>query len=102
MRLVARVLLPLVIGMALAFLMVWFADIAQRSGASLLAKILRWPNTLLEGLVPPTNIGSTDHPVFEATPVDVFLYLAGYPLGAIVYGAIAYVVIFRRRGAHAT
>jgi hypothetical protein len=102
MRLVARVLLSLVSGVALALFMDWCAHVAYRSDAPLLAKILRWPNTLLEGLVPPTNIGSTEHPVFEATPVDVFLYLAGYPLGAIVYAAIAYVVFFRRRNAHAT
>jgi len=49
------------------------------------ARVLYWQGYLLPSLVPAVNIGTSEHPLYEASPVHVVAFFAGIPLGFIVY-----------------
>jgi hypothetical protein len=64
-----------------------------------LSRILFWHNTLIQKAIGGYNIGTPEEPVIEGTPVNLVAFLASIPLGFLIYGAIAYVVLclIRRR-----
>jgi hypothetical protein len=69
---------------------------AFQAGAELVSEILFWPNTLMQSPVPLHNIGTPENPFYEGTPVNIAAFFVSFPLGILVYSAVAYV--FVRRG----
>lgn len=62
-----------------------------------LSSVLFWQNALLQSLCPTMNIGTPEHPVYEGTPLNFLAFIASIPLGFIIYGIPAYVVLRSRR-----
>ena len=62
------------------------------------SRALFWHNTLIQNTIGGYNIGTTEKPVIEGTPLNILAFLASIPLGFVIYGVIAYVVLgFVRR-----
>jgi len=93
------ILVSLAIGIAVAALLTVAASACSDLGAELAARILSWPDTLLQSLVPPLNIGTTERPFYEGTPLNILAYFVSFPLSVGVYSVAAYVVIRKRRPA---
>jgi hypothetical protein len=83
-----RALLAFLIGIAPVLL-----AITQLKTSGAFTKFVLWPAMLLVGLVPPHNIGTTDNPFYEGTPVHLAAATLGLVLCAILYSAIAYVLL---------
>jgi hypothetical protein len=66
-------------------------------GYPLLSKMLIWPNTLLQSLIPLNNIGTAERPIMEGTPLNVLAFIASIPLAWFVYFCIAYVWLASRK-----
>jgi hypothetical protein len=66
---------------------------------SAFAQTVLAPVPWVVSLVPAHNIGTTDHPVYEGTPVLFAAALAALPLCAAIYTAVGYVLLtlVRRR-----
>jgi hypothetical protein len=75
---------------------------ASQAGAELLSEILFWPNTLMQSLVPLRNIGTTAHPLYEGTPLNIAAFFISFPLAVLVYGTAAYIFLRRRQRYHGT
>ena len=58
-----------------------------------LAQAIFWQNTLIQNAITGYNIGTVEKPVVEGTPINILAFLASIPLGFLIYGAIAYVVL---------
>lgn len=67
--------------------------LAYLTAGSIASKIAYWQGWLLQSLVPAVNIGTLEHPFFEATPLHFLAFFAGLPVGVIIYTAIAYVLL---------
>src|SRR5437867_2707325 len=68
---------------------------ASQAGAELASEILFWPNTLMQSLVPLHNIGTTTHPLYEGTALNIVAFFVSFPLAFLVYGTATY-IFFRR------
>jgi ABC-type phosphate transport system permease subunit len=95
MTLTRRILLALIIGVSLTFLLAWIAFQAEEAGFDYLSNVLFWQNALLQSRVPPPNIGTVDHPFYEGMPLVILAFLLSFPIGFIVYGVGAFVIISR-------
>jgi hypothetical protein len=73
---------------------------ASQAGAELISEILFWPNTLMQSLVPLHNIGTTAHPLYEGTPLNIAAFFVSFPLAIFVYGTPAYIFLRRRQRYH--
>ena len=73
--------------------MVALSYLADQAGASILAKILLWPNSLLQSFSPLYNIGTAERPIYEGTPLNFIAFVASFLLAVVVYGAAAYFFI---------
>ena len=73
---------------------------ASQAGAELISEILFWPNTLMQSLVPLHNIGTTAHPLYEGTPLNIAAFFVSFPLAIFVYGTAAYIFLRRRQRYH--
>jgi 4-amino-4-deoxy-L-arabinose transferase-like glycosyltransferase len=93
MTLTRRILLAFIIGVLLTLLLAWFADEANRYGYDDLSSALFWQNSALQAHIPMLNVGTADHPIHEATPLHVLAFLASFPIGFLVYGVGAFIVI---------
>lgn len=89
-------LLSVLIGVAVTALLTVAASVCFDLGAEVATRILSWPNTLLQSLVPPLNIGTAERPFYEGTPLNILAYFASFPLSVGVYSVVAYVVIRKR------
>ncbi len=85
------------IGAAITLMLTVAASLAHDIGAELATRILSWPNTLLQGLVSPHNIGTMEKPFYEGTALNVLAYFASFPLSISVYSLVAYFLIRRRQ-----
>jgi hypothetical protein len=86
-RCVFMFLAALVIGIAATLVLTVAASFSHSAGAELAARVLSWPNTLLQSLVPPHNIGTVESPFYEGMPLNVLAYFASVNLRP--YGAIS-------------
>jgi hypothetical protein len=84
------------IGVLLTTLTAALSYFASQAGAQLVSEILFWPNTLMQSLVPLHNVGTSAHPLYEGTPLNIAAFFMSFALAVLVYGAFAY--IFLRRG----
>jgi ABC-type Mn2+/Zn2+ transport system permease subunit len=57
------------------------------------AWIFYWQGFLLAYFVPAPNIGTPANPVYEATPVHVFAFFLGIPVGLVLYSLLAFVAL---------
>lgn len=89
-------LLSLAIGIAVTAVLTAAASFCFDVGAELATRFLSWPNTLLQSLVPPLNIGTAEKAFYEGTPLNILAYLASLPLSVSVYSAVAYVFLRKR------
>jgi hypothetical protein len=87
-----RILLAVVIGV---FVTIVTAAIASALSSESAREVLFWPNTVLQYLVPAPNIGTPDHPLYEATPLNFLAFAASFPFAVVFYGAVAYVFLRR-------
>jgi len=85
MRRFLLILLALGIGTLVTTMTTALSYFAFQAGAHLVSEILFWPNTLMQSLVPLHNIGTSEHP------------FVSFPLGILVYSAVAYVFVRRRQ-----
>ena len=101
MRRFLSILLALGIGTLVTAVTAALSYLAFQTGAELVSEVLFWPNTLLQSLVPVLyglpNIGTPDHPLYEGTPVNIAAFFVSFPLGILVYSAVAYVFVCRRQ-----
>ena len=93
------------IGVAATALTAALSYLASRAGTELVGEILFWPNTLMQSLIPLHNIGTTAHPLYEGSPLNIAAFWVSFPLAVVVYGMAAYIFLRRRqryRGIQAT
>jgi hypothetical protein len=90
------ILLSLVIGIVVTTVLTVAASFCFDIGAEVATRILSWPNTLLQSLAPPLNIGTADKPFYEGTSLNILAYFASFPLSVGVYSAVAYMVLRKR------
>ena len=57
------------------------------------SRTLFWHNTLIQKAIGGHNIGTAEEPVIEGTPLNLVAFLASIPLGFLIYGAVAYLVL---------
>jgi hypothetical protein len=63
------------------------------------ARVLYWQGYWLQSLVPAANIGTVEHPIYEANGAHVAAFFAGIPFGLVVYFLMAFTVLrFTSRG----
>ena len=90
------ILSALVVGVlvtALSTILAWYL---VRNGAANAAQIVYWPNTLLQAVFTPFNIGTAERPIYEGTPVQFVAFLLSFPLSVVAYSAAAYAWFMRR------
>jgi hypothetical protein len=87
-----NLLLALVAAIAVTFGLLGGAYVTSESHEAI-ARALYWQGYWLQSLVPAPNIGTAEHPLYEATPVHVVAFFAGIPLGILVYYLIALAVL---------
>jgi hypothetical protein len=80
-------------GILFTLLLLAFALAAFAAGHDDIARVLSWPNGLLQSVVGLNNIGTPEHPVYEGTPLNFLAFVASIPLGFVVYGACAYLTV---------
>ena len=97
MRRFLSILLALGIGTLVTAVTAAISYFAFQAGAELVSEILFWPNTLMQSLVPLHNIGTPEYPFYEGTPVNIAAFFVSFPLGILVYSAVAYVFVRRRQ-----
>jgi hypothetical protein len=95
------VFLAITIGIAISAVLQVLALVAYQNGLVMITRILDWPNTLVQAAIACAPDGSADQQSCEGTPLNVLAYFASLPLGAAVYGAVAYIRLRKRwfRGA---
>lgn len=88
------------IGILVTALTAALSYFASQAGGELLSEILFWPNTLMQNVVPLHNIGTTVHPLYEGTPLNIAAFFVSFPLAILVYGTTAYIFLRRRQRYH--
>jgi hypothetical protein len=58
-----------------------------------LSRVLYWQGYWLQSLVPAANIGSDEHPLYEANPMHMLAYFVGLPVGFMLYFLVALVTL---------
>ena len=67
--------------------------VAFVTGGDFIGRLFYWQGYLLQDLVAAPNLGTTDHPHYEATPVHLIAFIFGIPFGILVYSSLSYVVL---------
>lgn len=70
-----------------------FAYLAAHRGNLELSYYFYWQGKWLQGLLPCENIGHAYYPVCEVTTKHVVAFYGGIPLGILIYGAAALVIM---------
>lgn len=58
------------------------------------ARILLWQCMFVAQGMPRGNIGTSEHPVYEGTPLDIIPIFVGVPLGVPIYAFLIYVILW--------
>ena len=83
------------IGVLLTAVSFGAAELADYLGGMTIARVLFWPNTLLQGFAPCVPIAVGAKTLCEGTPLNVIAIIASFPLAVVVYAVLASIV---RRG----
>ncbi len=94
------VLLAAAFGVVITMLLLALAYGLDALGYPNISSAIFWQNALLQSFCPTMNIGTSDHPVYEGTPLNLLAFIASIPLGFLIYGVAAYVILHSRRGGH--
>jgi len=96
---IKRILSAFAIGVLATAVLFALSFAADSFGLTSLANGLLWQNTLLQSFAPLGNIGTSQHPVYEGTPLNLLAFLASIPSSIIIYSLVAYAVlsVARRR-----
>jgi hypothetical protein len=54
----------------------------------------------MQSLVPLHNIGTTAHPFYEGTLLNIATLFVSFPVAVLVYGTAAYIFLRRRQRYH--
>ena len=76
------------------------AAVLANAGYESAAAVIYWPNTLLQGMVPKHNIGTSETPIYEGTPLNFVAFCASFLLACVSYSAAA-TWLLRRRNTNA-
>jgi hypothetical protein len=93
----ARVLLAGVVGLLLTAGCAAIAYLAHRIGSELTGPRVLLADPVLQSLIPLLNIGTSEHPIYEGTPLNILAFFASFPIGVGVYSIIAYITLSRWR-----
>jgi hypothetical protein len=63
------------------------------TAGSNLEHVFYWQGYLLQNLVSAPNIGSAQHPAYEATPIHVVAFLLGIQVGVVLYSLLSFAVL---------
>jgi len=95
-----KALIAIAIGTVLTLSLLGLAAAADSAGLATLADALFWQNGLLQHFAPLHNIGTSERPIYEGTPINFLAFLASIPLGIVIYSVAAYLALHRfQRGA---
>ena len=78
------------IGAGTTLLLFASAFALDAAGFERTARFMFWQNEMLQGLIPPLNIGTAQHPVYEGSPLNILAFFASVPLGFVIYSVAAY------------
>jgi hypothetical protein len=65
----AVLMMAIGIGMLITLVFTGAAYYAYEAGVESATRVLSWPNTLLQNLIPCNNIGTVEQPMCEGTPL---------------------------------
>jgi hypothetical protein len=88
-----RILFATLVGLVITILLTFTSYVADTLGARTASQILFWPNTLLQTLVPPNNIGTLEKPIYEGTPLNFLAFIVSFPFAILVYGIGAFFIL---------
>jgi hypothetical protein len=91
------ILASLAIGVFITAVLTFMASYCYDNDAVLATRILSWPNTLLQSIVPLNNIGTAEKPFYEGTPINILAFLAHFPLSVAIYSGLTYWIIRKRK-----
>jgi hypothetical protein len=92
-----RLVLSIALGALLALATFGLAYAASEAGWARTAYFLYWQGYGLVTLLPCNDMGMPGQRVCEGTPLDMVAFLAGIPIGMLVYAsAIFFLLKFRR------
>lgn len=97
-----RIMLAALLGVTVTLLLIAASFAADDAGHETLSNALFWQNWLLQALVPPPAVGSSPNPFAEHMPWAFVAWFASVPLGFVIYGVAAFVVMSRRKPPRAT
>jgi hypothetical protein len=90
-----RVLVAIGIGVLVTAATAVSSFVLWNRGFDVVGQFVFWPNTLLQTLLPAPNIGTPNHPIYEATPLNGLAFVASFPLAVASYGLVAYAFLRR-------
>jgi hypothetical protein len=90
---IKRVTWAIAIGILATVVLIALSFAADSYGFASLANALFWQNSLLQGLAPLGNVGTSAHPIHEGSPLNFLAFLASIPAGIILYSLAAYIAL---------
>jgi hypothetical protein len=90
---VKRIMLAALIGVTVTLALIAASFAADDAGHESLSNALFWQNGLLQALVPAPAMGSSGNPFADGLPMPFIAWFASVPLGFIIYGVVAFIVI---------
>ncbi len=85
-----RALASVILGLAVTALGLF---VAYASDGSAVGRIFYWQGYCMEDLVPAPNLGTPEHPLYEGTPIHIFAFFMGIPVGILLYSLLAFAVL---------
>ena len=76
------------IGVGITLALFGLSYLAATTGHSQLSAVFYWQGWGLQVLVPAPNIGTSEQPLYEATPLHLVAFFAGLPLGVVIYSVV--------------
>jgi hypothetical protein len=88
-----KILFAALAGLVITILLTLASYVADTLGARTASKLLFWPNTLLQTLVPLHTIGKLEKPIYEGTPLNFLAFIASFPFAILFYGIGAFFIL---------
>jgi hypothetical protein len=94
---IKRVLIAAAVGMATTMVLIAASFSADDAGYDTLSQSLFWQNWVLQSILPTPSIESMQHPFDHGMPLPFIAWFASIPVGFVVYGVVAFIVIGKIR-----
>lgn len=95
---IKRILLAAVIGVVVTLALIALSFAADDAGYESLSNLLFWQNWILQALLPAPDIASMANPFAHGLPLPFVAWFASIPLGFVIYGVLAFVIIRKLKG----